>query len=174
MHALLGDPVDYYNWTPWDRLAAALYSVQTSHPIHSRLHFLAEQTHGLAGESAAGKPQSATHNERLYAVGARALLGTLPLQLEALAALSELSLAADDGADIKPPSKTKQLRKTIYLRELARVVKSLGLCPRQSKGREASFPLHHIIAITANVGLDLANAEALQGDTVRKLVEEKR
>jgi hypothetical protein len=175
---LLGDPCDYRNWTSWDALTVVIYSAGTSDPsVLALLKHLAKQTYGRywsVGQAAEGKAQDGTNSMPVNAHNARSLLGDLPSQLQALEVLSKLSLEGDDETQIKPPYKTKQLRKTVYVRALSRIVKSQGLRPRQSKGREAGFALHKIVAITANVALDLSGTDELRAETVRKFVAETR
>lgn len=177
----LGPRGDYYNWTPWDPLTGVLYSPRAlNKPFPTLLRNLADQTkerHWSNGEPTRSKTRRDTVKSKhvpAYPNSARALLGDLPSQLTALAGLSTLCLDDDGGTTSKPPYKTKHLKQTVYVRELARILHSQGLHPRQSKGRQPGFPLHQIIAITLNVAFDLSRSDALKADTVRKLVLQDR
>jgi hypothetical protein len=192
---LLGDPLgDLYvspkgylyaspKFTLWDTLARAVCSASRAPAsVQELLGKLAETTYGRhwsQGKSKRLKLSSRRLAKNMsfplfpffpyFPLDSRALLGDLPSQLRGLAKLAELSLADDARAQSKPPNKTKRLDRTVYVRNLVRYAHDAGLKVRPSAHREAGFHLYKILAITANVALDLSGRDQVTSDMVRKM-----
>ncbi len=175
---LLSEPLNRYEWTPWDRLTAAVVSARNAPvPIQDLLNRLATKTYGRYWPDATGNAapsDSQAKSELALPLDARALLGDVPLQLQGLAMLAQLAVTEDVAARIAPPNKTQRLTRTVYAHNLVSYVKNVGLRARQPGHRRAGFHLYQIIAITTNVALNLSGREKISADTVRKLFDDDR
>ena len=178
---LLNDPCNPYGFTPWDRLDAVVSSARNTPALDRKLlDELARKTIGhywQRGESGGAELLQKAQGSEPFPVSGlptRALLGHLPSQLKGLVMFANLSIANDGSKQNKPPSRTKHLRHTVYVRDLGRYVKSIGLRAKPFKDKQDGFPLHQIIAITTNVALNLSGSDEIPTDTVRKIIAKVR
>jgi len=177
---LLDTPLTVPRWTPWDQLTAGLLAARSGPTrVQELCGRLAAATRGRYWSTTENddtnrwSPLKKVEGPLLFQLGARSLLTGLPQVLEVAASLAELSVGADDEAALRSqPSKTKNLARTVYVRNLLGYAKGLGLRARAPRQRLPGFHLHQIVAITANVALHLADREAIRADTVRKLFAE--
>ena len=98
-----------------------------------------------------------------------AVLGGLVERLEALAALADV--CADAPAE-RIPNQTAHFNASVYVQQIAEYLAGLGIMPRLDKHREKGFPLHQLIAITANVAL--SSSRKLNADFVRRQIAGNR
>lgn len=166
---LLGDPLQFYKFSAWDCLDSAAHLIDGAPvSVQELLRAQAKETYGRFWKS--NTPPKSEHF--VLPLSARALLGDFIRQLGVVAVFSDLAVGAEGKDRSKPLNKTKHLIRTVYVRELARLANSIGLHARQPGHRQAGFSLHRIIAVTANVAMDLVGSDELRPDLVRKLIEQ--
>ncbi len=154
---LLDDPCACHRFTPWNLLDAGARSARAA-PAgvqHLFQEFVA---------ASRDRYWSGSDTATFWSLGARPILGDLREMLGALANLADWSIAGESFE--RAPSKIARFNASIYVREINHYLAGLGIVPRPDRGREKGFPLHQLIAITANVAL--SSSRKLNADFVRR------
>lgn len=153
----LDDPCWDRRFTAWNLLDTGAHSARAA-PAGVQ-HLLQELVAATRGRYWSGG-DTAT----FWSLGARPMLAGLPDMLGTLANLADWCIASESFE--RAPNQTTRFNASVYVRAINHYLVGLAITPRPDGHRAKGFPLHKLIAITANVAFK--PSPSLNADFVRR------